>query len=102
MCTASSQNRSEVSTTATLKGKAPQTLSHKAFASGKTNTTHIPMQDITCSAHTVGITTVRAPIGCREAFSISNWLFFSTIEIGIVRLFCRTEIRMRGGDAYVT
>lgn len=76
MWKASSQNRLEVSAAATLKGKGAQTPSNKAFESNRTNTTNIPMLDITRSAHTVGITTVSAPIGRREAFSISNWLFF--------------------------
>lgn len=99
MWTVSSQNRIELSAATTLKGKEAQTPSNKAFESGKTNTTNIPMLDITCSAHTVGITTVSAPIGCREAFSISNWLFFSTIEIGTVRLFCTSVVRMRRLEA---
>lgn len=72
----SSQKRFEVSAAAALKGKEAQTPSHKAFASSKTNTTHIPMLDIIRPAYTVGMTTVSAPIGRREAFSISNWLFF--------------------------
>lgn len=78
-----------------LKEKEAQTPSNKAFGYGKTNTRHIPMLDIIRPAHTVGMTTVSAPIGRREAFSISNWLFFSTIEIGTVRLFCTSAIRMR-------
>lgn len=53
------------------------------------------MLDIIRPAHTVGMTNVSAPIGRRKAFSIWNWLFFSTIEIGTVRLFCTSAIRMR-------
>lgn len=57
------------------------------------------MLDIIRPAYTVGITTVRAPIGRSEAFSISNWIFFSTIEIVNVRLLCTSEGRMRGWEA---
>lgn len=76
MWIATSQNRTELSAAFTLKGKEAQTPCNKAFESGKTNTTNIPMLDIIRPAHTVGITNVRPPIGRREAFSISNWLFF--------------------------
>lgn len=73
---ASSQNHIELSAAPTLKGKEAQTPSNKAFASSKTNTRNIPMLDIIRPAYTVGITTVSAPIGRGEAFSISNWVFF--------------------------
>lgn len=95
----SSQKRFEVSAAAAPKGKEAQTPRHRAFASSKTNTTHIPMLDIIRPAHTVGMTTVSAPIGRREAFSISNWLFFFYNWNWHCRSVLRHGARARGAAA---
>lgn len=100
----SSQNRIEVSASYFLKGKEAQTLSNKAFGSSKTNTRHIPMLDIIRPALTVGMTTVSAPIGRREAFFNSNWLFFLQLKLELyvcsVRMLyaCVASRRLRHVD----
>lgn len=67
----------------TLKGKEAQTPSNKAFESGKTNTTSIPMLDITRPAHTVGITT-----------EPSHWLPRSLLHLELVIFFLQLELEL--------
>lgn len=102
MWIATSQKRIELSAYPTLKGKEAQIPSNKAFESGKTNTTSIPMLDITRSAHTVGITTVSLPIGRREAFSNWNWFFFYNWNWNCPFVLYECDTHASPGGVYVT